>query len=640
MRPVTTGDFTDRESAVLGALLSTFAPQQTDAIAAGTALKTALSRLAPHKLAKIRDLLRLLAGPALAFALTGSPRSIVARDLAGRERLLRAMADSPIAQLRTGFQVFKRLCTFVAYAATDEAGKNPLWASIGYPGPRSDARDARDPPTASDVADGIECDVVVVGSGAGGGVAAALFAQAGRRVVVLEAGPPAALVAAGQREADAFGSLYLESGLAASDDLGVSVLAGACVGGGTTVNWCTSLRLTDKVAQQWSDASGGVDFGARLAEHYDAVTTRLGIAPTHLHNENNAALLRGAKALAWEHSEIPRNASGCDDGCGYCGFGCAYGHKRSTPATYLRDAVAAGATIVTGARVERVVFQGSRASGVDAVLSDGQRVRVRASTVVVSAGSLRSPGILRRSGVESPHLGRHLRLHPTTAIFAEFDEPVETWIGPMQTIVCNHFEDIDEGYGAKLEAVPAHPGLAASALAWRSQTAHAGAMSRVRNAAALIVLTRDRGEGFVSADGRDDVHYRVDPYDASHMLTGLAGLVRLAFSAGARSVMTLHTDPIELERRRASDKNLNAFAKTLQTRGATPNRLAVYSAHQMGTCRMHRDPAHGVVDEKGFVHGVEGLLVADASVFPLASGVNPMLTIMALAHRSATNALA
>jgi choline dehydrogenase-like flavoprotein len=302
--------------------------------------------------------------------------------------------------------------------------------------------------------------------------------------------------------------------------------------------------------------------------------------------------------------------------------------------TYLHDAVAAGAVIAAGARVDRVVIDNARAAGVEALLADGRQLRVRASTVVLGAGSLRSPGILRRSGIESPHLGRHLRLHPTTAIFAEFDEPVETWRGPMQTIVCDNFEDIDDGYGAKFEAVPAHPGLAASAIAWRSQQSHAAVMSRLRNAAALIVLTRDRGEGLVSDDGRDDVRYSVDPYDGSHMLTALAGLVRLAFSAGARSVTTLHTDPIEIERRRASDKNLMAFARTLHARGVAPNKLSVYSAHQMGTCRMHRDPAQGVVDEIGRVHGVEGLMVVDASVFPLSSGVNPMLTIMALAHRA------
>jgi len=209
----------------------------------------------------------------------------------------------------------------------------------------------------------------------------------------------------------------------------------------------------------------------------------------------------------------------------------------------------------------------------------------------------------------------------------------------MQTAACDRFEDIEDGYGAKIEAVPAHPGLAASSLPWRSRDQHAAVMKGIRNAAALIVLTRDRSEGSLSDDGHDDVRYRVDPYDARHMLMALGGLLRLAFAAGAKSVLTLHTEPIELARKRASDANLNALARDVLKRGAAPNRLAVYSAHQMGTCRMHDDPALGVVDATGAVHGVERLLVADASVFPLSSGVNPMLTIMALAHRIASSHL-
>jgi choline dehydrogenase-like flavoprotein len=202
------------------------------------------------------------------------------------------------------------------------------------------------------------------------------------------------------------------------------------------------------------------------------------------------------------------------------------------------------------------------------------------------------------------------------------------------------FAELDGLYGAKLEAVPAHPGLIALAAPWRGRDQHAALMRKARFGAISIALTRDRGCGSVSLDGRDDVRYRLDQDDARHMLRALAGLTDVMFAAGALRVTTLHTRPVELERARADAAGRRAFGEEIASRGASANRLAVFSAHQMGTCRMNVDPRRGVVDERGAVYGLRGAYVADASVFPLASGVNPMLTIIALARRTASRILA
>ena len=631
---------TASELTTLRLLEATFAPVECDVDAATAQVATALGLLAPHKSEQLRGLLRMLESSMFCFILSGRFSPFSGLDHEHRTRLLVAMGDSSFPQLRTGFQAFKRLCTSAAYSAVDARGRNPLWTAVGYPGPRGD-RPAPPPPLPIFEPDAAElhADAVVVGSGAGGGVAAALLAAAGKKVIVLEAGPSTNVADFNQLEADSMARYYLDHALAATDDLGVVLLAGACVGGGTTINWCTSLRISDKVAAQWSEDSGGIDFAAGLAPHYDAVSARLELASSKDHNRNNALLLAGCQALGWHAAENPKNSVGCGEGCGYCGFGCVYGAKRSGPATYLRDAVAAGAQIIAEARVDHVLLQRAAAAGVAATYK-GRRLHVHAPTVVLAAGSLRTPGILARSGVTLPHVGRHLKLHPTTALFASFDERVDTFAGPMQTVYSDQFGDLDDAYGAKMEVAPAHPGLSAFSLPWRSREQHAAAMRETPYAAALISLTRDRGEGFVGLDARADVRYKVNEYDTRHMLDGLNGCVEVAFAAGARRVITLHQRIMELTRDEATPERRRAFSEAILLNDAGPNRMAVYSAHQMGTCRMNRDATNGVVDERGAVHATQGLYVADGSVFPLASGVNPMLTIMALAHRTASGIVA
>ncbi len=614
------------------AAVEVFVPPDAEPGHVASSLVETIATLSPKRRSELELLLDLLAAP-------------MRLPLGARSRVLAAMAGSPVGKLRTGFATLKRLALFAAYADGDAAGEHRTWKRIGYPGPRGDRSTTQTLPPLTWARDGetLEADVVVIGSGAGGGVAAATFARSGRRVVVLEAGGAYGAADFTQRETS-IPNLYLEGGLASSQDLGLIVLAGAALGGGTTINWSTSFRLPPRIAAEWEAESGIEGLGAELAPHYDALEAELQLAPCERHNPNNSILLEGCRTLGLTVGEMPRNApADCGEGCGYCGMGCAYDRKRSTLKCFLPDVIRNGGAILTNARAQRLLTEDTRAIGVAALQRDAagveRRVNVRARTVVCAAGSLRTPGLLARSGLAHPLLGKRLFVHPVFAIAALFDRPIEAWNGPIQTAYSDAFNYRAGNYGAKLEVAPVHPAFAAMALPWTSATAHARWMDELSRTALLIALTRDRDPGSVDLDGEAAIHYSLAPFDAENALAGLAGAIDVAFAAGARKVRTLHAAPLELDAAEWNPASRAALVARLRALGVAPNRQPLFSAHQMGTAAMGSDPDRSVVDARGRVRGLENVLVADASLFPQASGVNPMLTIMALARRVATLAL-
>lgn len=587
--------------------------------------------------------LDLLDGPLFVRAL-GAPSAALSRlSRAEAETALRALSIHPVKTLRNAFHALRRGLCFVAYGSSGASG-NPLWSRMGYPGPRDDRPEDPERPLPISPASEVprEADVVVIGSGAGGGVAAAVFARAGLRVVVLEEGEPVPAGAVDQREADAHRRMFLDRGATTTDDLGITILAGRALGGGTVVNWSASLRLDERVAHHWDHVSGLAGLSASLEPHYDAVARRLGLE-TAADNANNGALRRGCERLGWSVAAIPRNASGCGAGCGYCTYGCAYANKRDVARTWLRDAADADVAIVPQATATRVVIADgahARVLGVDWVGSDGVARFVRAPKVVVAGGALRTPKILARSGVRARALGRHLHLHPTSPVFGVFDRPIEPWLGPPMTSVCREKVHLDRGgrgsFGAVLEVGPAHPGLASVAIPWTDAEAHERDVEALGRTVVVVAITRDRDSGQVTSDDVPRVRYQVSRHDGRHMLEGVAAGARALLAAGAREVYTAHLPSIRLSRAQASERAIDAFRDDVLRAGHASGRVSVFSAHQMGSARMSAKVDEGVVDERGVVHGVRGLLVCDASVFPAASGVNPMLTIMAMAHRIAT----
>jgi choline dehydrogenase-like flavoprotein len=558
-----------------------------------------------------------------------------------REAILQAIAQSS-PEAAFGVQTLISLTLFLYYGLPDQAGQNPNWKTFGYPGPLSPPPSTPKPiqPLEPDSDATLEADVCVVGSGAGGGVMAGVLSQQGLKVVVLEAGGYFDDADFLQLELPAYQNCYWRGGPTATADLNVSIQAGACLGGGTTINWTNSLRTTPWVREQWEREFGleglaGPDF----ERHLDAVWTRLSVNDRCSElNKPHQRMKAGAEALGWRFEYANRNIDehrySFETG-GYIGFGDQTGAKQSTVKTYLRDAYERGATIVTGCAAQRVLVERGRAAGVEAVCpGSGARVTVRASQVVVAAGALESPALLLRSGIGGPAVGRYLRLHPCTASFGFYDEDMESWKGAPHPGLVHEFAGREDGYGFLIEGAQYTTAVGGSALPFTTAARHKETMSRYRHGATLIALLRDHGHGQVTIDrhGLSVPSYAlVDELDLRNALEGIAAQLRLHAAAGAREAVALAAGAPQW---RAGD-DLDQFIAGVQQIPLGAGGWTLFAAHQMGTCRMGVDPEKSVAGPWGELHDAPGVWIGDTSAFPTSSGTNPMITVMALAHRNA-----
>ena len=577
-----------------------------------------------------------------AFLLAGEYGNFSSLGTEQREKILRSWADSSLRKRRTAFQVLRKAIGFLYVMLPEFRGaRNPVWNKIGYPGPlgRQKAEVARPLHVVTPEKEtAVSCDVCVIGSGAGGGVAAAVLAAAGKDVVVLEAGSYYDDADFDGAELGGFQRLYTEGGFATTEDHSVGLLAGECLGGGTVVNYCTSFRTPDDIRAEWAKAGARWIAGAEYAKSQEAVCERL-----HVNRDQNRVsarekvLERGLKALGWHVDAMPRNVVGCDQGkvCGYCGYGCAIGAKQSSTKTWLVDAQEKGARIFVATRAARVRIEAGTATGVEAVAKGGHRVSVKCKAVVAACGAIHTAALLLRSGLENEHIGRHLHLHPVSNVCGVFEEEICPWEGTMQAIYSDEFRRMTGNYGVKFETTALQPVIAMAPLPWRSPDQFRGLMERFVNTSAIGVLLRDRDGGRVKIDseGNPVSHYSLSDFDRTHMRKGFCGAAKILEAAGAKLIYSPHAKYCSYEPERRG--SLETFVRDMDRAGWNNGQLALFSFHIMGTARLGGSPESSATNPDGETWEARNLLVMDGSSFPSASGVNPMISIEAIAHRNA-----
>lgn len=646
--------FNDVQRETLDALCETFVPAvEVDTLDPVEAAFMRRSALDMHLPAQIEGMLaeamtadELAAVGDLLHALDEQGIAEVPIDV--RTQIVQGMAAADTAA-KLGLTQLRALTLLLFYALPDEHGENPNWEAVGYPGPASAAPSAAQAPKTINVAEvsgdtaTLSCDVCVVGSGAGGSVIAAQAAAGGKSVLVLEAGQYRNEQDFNQLEIQGYQELYYGGGLATSEDGSISILAGATLGGGTVVNYMNCIPTPERIINEWSEfgLEGMDDAAAYTRDHIELVLERLG-ANTEATKQNgtHTRLMAGLDALGHEHRPIVRNASLDDDpeNCGHCTVGCQHGCKRSAMKTWLQDASDSGAQAVVGCAATRILAENGAATGVEATVThaDGSTtaLTVEAPTVVVACGAIESPALLLRSGIGGPAVGKNLRLHPAYVVVGVYDEPVEGWRGQIQSLVSDAYADLEDGFGFLIEGTSVQPGFFSPALPWGDGRTHKELMQTLRWQAPFITVARDHGSGEVVIDdlGRAVMRWGLgDEVDARLAVRAHVELCRLHQAAGATELFTTHESGV---RWRTGD-DFDQFLAQVEAASYEPNDLACFTAHQMGSCRMGSDPETSVADGHGQLHDTSGVWIGDASAFPTAPGVNPMISIMALAHRTA-----
>lgn len=480
------------------------------------------------------------------------------------------------------------------------------------------------------------CDVCIIGSGAGGAVVAKELAEKGFSVIVLEEGGHYTRESWNGKPAQTLINMYRDGG--STGTLGnpfISITLGKCVGGTTTVNSATCFRTPNHVLLQWQMELGldGLT-RTRLEPYFEKVEKIINVTELSwkILGKNAQIVKRGAERLGLHIKPLRHNVRNCR-GCGTCQFGCLEGAKQSMDVTYIPLAEKFGAKIFTYARAETLIIKNGAACGVQgSILNPSTKKRqwkfqIDAHVVVVACGALITPAFLLKNGLRNKNIGRNLQIHPAGRVVALMNEEIEGWKGVSQGAYIDDFKEGD----IILEGIFVHPSLMLAAMPGVGMK-HKQMAALYPRMAAFGVMIHDSTTGRVRGLFRRNgfiANYSIKKIDMEKFKRAIAYTARIFFAAGAQMVFT----PISKKPVLTSMQDVEELLQL----PVKPNQMEIMAFHPLGTCRMGRSSKTGAVNPHGESFEIENLYVADASIIPTSLGVNPQLTIMALATMVAEN---
>ncbi|EPS43540.1 hypothetical protein H072_2482 [Dactylellina haptotyla CBS 200.50] len=605
------------------------------------------------KVAEIKTVLNILDTRLGSLAFTGSTVPLYEKTREEREQIISSWSTARMAALKKLYKAFGGIAKLIW-----ARGSTTYHAAAGFPGYpfTSEGEEAlkrtldtaavaeanaeftfEDLGKVAAAADGViklSTSILVIGSGCGGGVVAGHLTKAlpHHELMVVEKGFWYPNHKQPLNERDGVKKLYEESGTIQVNDGSMVVFAGSTWGGGSTINWGVSWQVAH--VKTWTEAE---------------------------HNPSNALISKGSHLLGEGYVSVPQNIEGDPTAhnkiCGvFCSISCkgagrdspSRGGKMAVTRTYLADARERGAKFVQGFNVTKLVFDKSgNVTGAEGLWradpsepdGTGKKVLITAKKVVCSGGTLNTPTILLRSGLRNWWIGRNLHLHPVVFCPAEWKEETRPWEGSIISVANIEHTNIDnDGHGAVVEGMLMLPGLGLTCLPWKNALEYRKLLLRFKHLTNNVIIARDRDAGRIILDpktGKGRIDYIISEHDKKHLLETLISTMKMNRAAGAYRIfppvvgVPIYT---RLEDKEADQKAFEDVIATLRRTGLTADNTPYGSAHQMGTCRMGPTYRTGACNEKGKVWEKNGLYVADASLMPASSGVNPMTTTQGLAE--------